>query len=56
MHRQRVGRDDRFADGVAARQLPTSARAEFAEACFRFVPMRARLDLGGWDDMDIFAH
>ena len=33
-----------------------SDRAEFAEACFRFVPMRARLDLGGCDDMDIFAH
>ncbi len=36
--------------------LARESRAEFAEACFRFVPMRARLDLGGWDDMDIFAH
>ena len=36
--------------------LAREGRAEFAEACFRFVPMRARLDLGGWDDMDIFAH
>ena len=31
-------------------------REEFAEACFRFVPIRARLVLGGWDDTDIFAH
>ncbi len=36
--------------------LAREGRAELAEACFRFVPMRARLDLGGWDDMDIFAH
>lgn len=36
--------------------LAREGRAEFAEACFRFVPTRARLDLGGWDDMDIFAH
>ena len=36
--------------------LAREGRAEFAEACFQFVPMRARLDLGGWDDMDIFAH
>ena len=36
--------------------LSREGRAEFAEACFRFVPIRARLDLGGWDDIDIFAH
>ena len=36
--------------------LLREGRAEFAEACFRFVPVRARLDLGGWDDIDIFAH
>ncbi len=36
--------------------LAREGRAGFAEACFQFVPMRARLDLGGWDDMDIFAH
>ncbi len=36
--------------------LAREGRAEFAEACFQFVPMRACLDLGGWDDMDIFAH
>ncbi len=36
--------------------LAREGRAEFAEACFQFVPMRARLDLEGWDDTDIFAH
>ncbi len=36
--------------------LAREGRTELAEACFRFVPMRARLDLEGWDDIDIFAH
>jgi ribonuclease D len=36
--------------------LAREGRSELAEACFKFVPMRARLDLGGWDDTDIFAH
>jgi ribonuclease D len=31
-------------------------RLESAEACFRFLPTRARLDLLGYDDPDIFAH
>ncbi len=31
-------------------------RAELAQACFDFLPMRARLDLAGWPDEDIFAH
>ncbi len=44
---------------IAARldeMLAREGRTEFAEACFGFVPMRARLDLEGWDDLDIFAH
>jgi len=31
-------------------------RLEMAEACFKFLPMRAELDLKGWDDIDIFSH
>ncbi len=31
-------------------------RTELAQACFDFLPMRARLDLAGWPDEDIFAH
>ena len=27
-----------------------------AQACFDFLPMRARLDLAGWAEEDIFAH
>ncbi|MCO6392945.1 ribonuclease D [Aliihoeflea aestuarii] len=27
-----------------------------AEACFGFLPTRAKLDLMGWDEQDIFAH
>jgi len=31
-------------------------RLALAEACFAFLPTRARLDLLGWEDPDIFAH
>lgn len=31
-------------------------RREVAQACFDFLPMRARLDLLGWDEVEIFHH
>ena len=31
-------------------------RAELAAECFAFLPTRARLDLQGWAESDIFAH
>jgi ribonuclease D len=31
-------------------------RADLAEACFRFLPDRVRLDLAGWAAEDIFSH
>lgn len=37
-------------------KLVREGRAALAKACFEFLPMRAKLDLAGWDDMDIFAH
>jgi ribonuclease D len=37
-------------------RLDRDGRAKEAEACFRFLPTRARLDLMGWDEEDIFAH
>jgi ribonuclease D len=37
-------------------QLAREGRTDYAAACFRFLPMRARLDLAGWPDVDIFAH
>ena len=36
--------------------LVREGRMEMAQACFDFLPMRARLDLEGWPDTDIFAH
>ena len=37
-------------------RLRREGRLALAEACFRFVPYRAELDLLGWDDEDIFSH
>ena len=39
-------------DGMLVRE----GRMELAQACFDFLPWRARLDLAGWEDVDIFAH
>lgn len=36
--------------------LEREGRTELARACFDFLPVRARLDLAGWDEVDIFAH
>ncbi|MHA1522774.1 MAG: ribonuclease D [Alphaproteobacteria bacterium] len=36
--------------------LEREERAGLAQACFEFLPHRARLDLAGWGDIDIFAH
>jgi ribonuclease D len=36
--------------------LQREGRMAFAEACFRFLPVRAGLDLAGFEDVDIFAH
>jgi ribonuclease D len=38
------------------RLLAREDRAALAQACFDFLPTRARLDLLGWPDTDIFAH
>jgi ribonuclease D len=36
--------------------LVREGRMELAQACFDFLPTRARLDLAGWEEADIFAH
>ncbi|MFB9353380.1 ribonuclease D [Sneathiella chinensis] len=36
--------------------LEREGRTDLAAQCFRFLPTRARLDLVGWDETDIFAH
>jgi ribonuclease D len=37
-------------------RLAREERVELARACFDFLPTRARLDLAGWPEQDIFAH
>ena len=37
-------------------RLDRDGRAELARACFEFLPARAKLDLLGWEETDIFAH
>ena len=37
-------------------RLEREGRTELAQACFDFLPTRAKLDLAGWPDQDIFAH
>lgn len=37
-------------------RLEREGRMEMAQACFDFLPVRARLDLAGWPEIDIFAH
>ena len=37
-------------------RLEREGRTEIAQACFDFLPTRARLDLAGWADRDIFSH
>ncbi|MEH6830839.1 MAG: ribonuclease D [Sulfitobacter sp.] len=36
--------------------LVREGRMETAQACYDFLPTRAKLDLDGWPDTDIFAH
>ena len=47
LHRLKAALDERLA---------REGRAELARACFAFLPQRARLDLAGWGEVDIFAH
>jgi ribonuclease D len=37
-------------------RLIRDGRMELAASCFAFLPTRAKLDLLGWDETDIFAH
>ncbi|MBB4009732.1 ribonuclease D [Allorhizobium taibaishanense] len=42
-------------DKLTAR-LARDGRMDHAAACFAFLPTRAKLDLLGWEETDIFAH
>ena len=51
--------DVRFLHQLKAKldeRLVREGRAELAQACFDFLPARARLDLAGWAEQDILAH
>ena len=37
-------------------RLTREGRMELAQSCFDFLPTRAKLDLAGWPNADIFAH
>jgi ribonuclease D len=41
---------------VLNERLTREHRMELAQSCFDFLPVRAKLDLAGWPDEDIFAH
>ncbi len=45
----------RLREALSSR-LARDGRAGEADACFRFLPTRANLDLMGWGEEDIFAH
>ena len=36
--------------------LEREGRSEYAQASFDFLPWRAKLDVAGWEEVDIFAH
>ncbi|HYD18215.1 MAG TPA: ribonuclease D [Patescibacteria group bacterium] len=41
---------------VLDESLKREGRAELAQACFDFLPHRAKLDMAGWAEEDIFTH
>jgi ribonuclease D len=41
---------------VLMEMLDREGRTDLAQACFDFLPVRADLDLQGWDSSDIFSH
>lgn len=41
---------------ILVERLARENRTGMAQACFDFLPVRARLDLAGWQDRDIFSH
>ncbi|MFZ4540304.1 MAG: ribonuclease D [Rickettsiales bacterium] len=36
--------------------LEREGRTELAAECFKFLPTRAKLDIAGWPELDIFSH
>ena len=42
--------------GVLDGMLKRESRTELAKKCFDFLPIRAKLDLKGWSEIDLFSH
>lgn len=41
---------------ILIERLKREDRLDLAQACYDFLPARARLDIAGWADKDIFSH
>ena len=57
--REYAASDVRYLHGchaILADRLEREGRTALAQACFDFLPDRARLDLAGWAEKDIFSH
>jgi len=57
--REYAASDVRFLHRLREQLIPRlerEGRLEIAQACFDFLPTRAKLDLAGWSDKDIFSH
>ncbi len=57
--REYAASDVRYLHRLAAifeERLMREGRLDIARACFDFLPARARLDLAGWAEKDIFSH
>lgn len=57
--REYAASDVRFLHRMAVileQRLEREGRSQIAQACFDFLPTRARLDLAGWAEKDIFSH
>ena len=57
--REYAASDVRYLHGlqeILAVRLEREGRTGLAQSCFDFLPARARLDLAGWPDHDIFSH
>lgn len=57
--REYAASDVRYLHALKAKfdvRLEREGRTALAQACYDFLPTRARLDLAGWPETDIFAH
>ena len=58
LHTFVVGQPYRLAGlrDILTQKLKREGRVEMAQSCFEFLPIRAKLDIEGWPETDIFSH